>query len=230
MYSPTRVLHGTTNAVTHLQSAITEMTAPALSDSIISWLDDILLHHHTTDGVVQAIKDLLEVCAKHNLKLHPRKCVLFSKEIRWCGPIVSFAGIRYDPSRLEGLLSMEPPTTGFHIQQFPCALQWVKNEIPNSTDTIQPLHILMERGYTQAGKRNKRAVARIQLVAIGWGASEFSVFEKCKHALAHQVTLAHRKAEMRLCLYTDASDNAWSGMFTQVLREDLVKPHSEQRQ
>ena len=205
------------------------MTAPALSESIISWLDDILLHHHTADGVVQAIKDLVEVFANHNLKHHSRRCVQFSKDIRWCGRIVSYAGIRYDPSRLEGLLSREPPTTGPDLQQFLCALHRVKDGITTFTHIIQPLHIVMERVYTQAGKRTERAVARIQLVALGWGASELSVFEKCKHALAHQVTLAHRKAEMRLCLYTDASDNGWSGMFTQVPQGDLVKPHSEQR-
>lgn len=124
---------------------------------------------------------------------------------------------------------MEPPTTGSHLQQFLCALQWVKNGIPNFTDIIQPLHTFMERVYTRAGKRTKRAVARIQLATLDWGASELAVFEKCRHALANQVTLSHRQAGMRLCLYTEASDKVWSAIFTQVPREDLIKPHSEQR-
>lgn len=86
----------------------------------------------------------------------------------------------------------------------------------------------MENVYAHAGKRTKRAVARIQLTAFGWSSEQLDTFESCKNALANQVTLSHRDGSQRLCVYTDASDTVWSGIVTQVPIEDISKPHSEQ--
>ena len=137
------VLHGTTNAVTHLQLALSEILPNGLRCKLLSWLDDILLHSSTVDGLLDVVRQLLTLCAQHNVKLHPSKCILFATTIRWCGRQVPADGIRYDPKRLEGLLNMEQPKNGAHLQQLLCALQWVRNGIPNFAETIQPLHEFM---------------------------------------------------------------------------------------
>ena len=90
---------------------------------------------------------------------------------------MSAQGIRYDPRRLEGLLSLEPPSSGSNLQQFVCALQWVKQGIPNFTELVAPLHEFMERVYDHVGKRTKRAVTRVQLDKLGWGKTELDAFE-----------------------------------------------------
>ena len=41
--------------------------------------------------------------------------------------------------------------------------------------------------------------------------------------------MAHRDENLRLCIYTDASDIALSGIFTKVTHVDLAKPNKEQR-
>ena len=148
------------NAVTHLQSSLADIIPPGLRSCLLSWLDDILLHHSTVTGLLKAVQDLFDLCAKRNIKLHPGKCCIYAAQIRWCGRLVSAHGIRYDPKRLEGLLNMGPPTTGAHLQQFLCALQWVKNGITQFSELVQPLHDLMEQVYDRAGKRTKRVVSR----------------------------------------------------------------------
>lgn len=55
---------------------------------------------------------------------------MFDKYIRWCGRLVSEDGIKLDSRRLNRFLEMDLSTTGAHIQQFICALQWVKQGIP----------------------------------------------------------------------------------------------------
>jgi len=229
IYSPTRVLHGTTNAVTHLQSALAEILPNGIAKQLLLWLDDMLLHNTTIHGLLQDIRELLALCASYNIKLHPAKCILFATTIRWCGRLISADGVTYDPKRLEGLLNMEPPQTGAHLQQFVCALQWIKHGIPNFAALVDPLHVFMERIYHRAGRRTKQTVARYKLSAFGWGTPEQDAFEACKTALARQVTLSHRDETQRLCIYTDASDTVWSGIVTQVPPIDLSKPHSEQR-
>lgn len=43
-------------------------------------------------------------------------------------------------------------------------------------------------------------------------------------------SLLHIATTKRLCVYKDACDIVWFGMVTQVLYEDLSKPHAAQRQ
>ena len=229
IFTPTRVMHGTTNAVTHLQSSLDAIIPDDLRDNILCWLDDILLHAATVEKLLESVQSFFNLCAEYNIKLHPAKCILFTEEIRWCGRLISAEGVRYDPRRLDGLLTMEPPTTGGHLQQFLCALQWLKQGIPNFTELVSPLHEFMERIYSKIGKRTKRAVARVLLSDHGWGTNELKEFEDCKKGLANQVTLAHRDCTQRLCVYTDASDMAWSGILTQIPEPDISKPHKEQR-
>lgn len=228
VYSPTRVLHGTTNAVTHLQSALSEILPTSLSSHFLHWLDDILLHDRTVPGLIKSIRNLFGLCVQYNIKLHPAKSIMFAKSIRWCGRVISADGIRYDPRRLDGLLNIESPKTGAHLQQFICALQWIKNGIPNFASIVTPLHQFMEQIYTKAGKRTKQAVARYKLSAVGWGPAEDNAFAACKTALANQVTLSHRDETKRLCWFPDACDSVWSAIITQVPFKDLTKPHVEQ--
>ena len=179
IFSPTRVLHGTTNAVTHLQSALAEVIPRNLKGKLLAWLDDLLLHAQTESGLIDTVEQMLQFCAEQNIKLHPAKCLFFAREIRWCGCMVSESGIRYDPRRPDGLLNMEPPTSGANLQQFICALQWVKSGIPNFTDLISPLHYFMEKVYVRAGKRTKLAVSQNKLSNFGWGNTELRAFEAC---------------------------------------------------
>jgi hypothetical protein len=50
VYSPTRVLHGTTNAVTHMQSVLQEVLLP-LAEHLLEWLDDLLLHASSIENL-----------------------------------------------------------------------------------------------------------------------------------------------------------------------------------
>jgi hypothetical protein len=184
VYTPTRVLNGTTKAVTHLQSALGEILLTDLRSAVLYWLDDILLHASTVKGLLTAMRKLFGMCAEYNLKLHPNKCILYATEITWCGRLVSANGLRYDPRQLDGLLSMEPPVTGGLLQQFVYAMQWLKHDIPEFSKLMTPLREFKERVYNRSGKRTRRAVARIPLPNLGWSETERSSFEQCKQVLA----------------------------------------------
>lgn len=228
VYSPTRVLHGTTNAVTHLQSSLTLTIPDKLKPNILLWLDDCLLHSPSVEHFLQCVRSFLSYCVEFNWKLHPAKCILFTKSVRWCGRVISSEGIRHDPARLDTLLDMDRPSTGGQLQQFLCAMQWLRSSIPQFQDLVAPLHTFLETVYKHVGKRTKRAVARVSLDKLGWTSSLTQSFERCKTAIADRVTLAHRDESKRLCIYTDASDTHWSGIVTQVPLTDISLPHSDQ--
>lgn len=144
---------------------------------MLSWLDDIVLQSSTTDGLFEFIGSFFVVCDDNNIKLHPARCIIFATEIRCCGRILFSNGLRYDPRRMDGLLSMQPPTTGSHLQQFVCALQWVKQGIPNFTRLVSPLHEFLELVYDHAGKRAKRGVTVVLLANFGRYKTEMDFFD-----------------------------------------------------
>lgn len=229
VFTPTRVLHGTTNAVAHLQSTLSAEIPIDLRKNLLQWLDDILLHCPTILSLLDAIETFLKLCVRLNLRLHPAKCLLFANSVRWCGRLIDEHGWRFDPKNMESLRDMSPPTTGAHLQQFVCALNWIRTSIPKYAALTAPLHDFLETVYAAAHKRTRRGVARIQLAKLGWGDQEQQAFEDCKSAVAHNVTLSHRDPAQRLCIYTDASDVCWSGIATQVPDDDLNLPHAERR-
>jgi hypothetical protein len=81
VYSPTRVPHGTTNAVAHLQSVL-QGAFCQMAEQLILWLDDRLLHASSLAKLFEHLRSFFTICRERNLKLHPGKCVLFATEVR----------------------------------------------------------------------------------------------------------------------------------------------------
>lgn len=112
---------------------------------------------------------------------------------------------------LNGLVSMESPANIAHLQQFICALLWVKQALFNVLELEAPLHNLMGRACDHTAKRTKRAVSRILLASVGWRKTEMGTFKALKKTLAEEATLAKRDASQRVCVYTEASGSARGG-------------------
>ena len=159
LYSPTRVLHGTTNAVSYLQSSIQSIIPTELAQHSLSWLDDILLHTTNIDQLLECISAFFSLCSQFNLRLHPKKCLSYTSSVRWCGRIIDAEGIKFDPRNLQGLLRMKPPTNGAQLQQFLCAIQWMRSAIPNFPKLTFALHKFMEQVYDKSTSRKRNAVS-----------------------------------------------------------------------
>lgn len=118
-----------------------------LAKQLLYWVDDILAHSETIDQHLEAISWFILMCKKRRFRLHPTKCELYTRKVRCCGRIVDKDGVRFDPSRINGLMEMIPPTNGAELQQFVCALQWMKTSIPMFTKLVELLHSIMNKVY-----------------------------------------------------------------------------------
>jgi Reverse transcriptase (RNA-dependent DNA polymerase) len=95
VYTPTRVLHGTSNSTQHLQSVLVIMMDD-IKSNIKIWLDDCLLHTKTEDDLLATLNFFFKKCREHGLKLHASKCVLFASTVRYCGRLVTKDVVRFD--------------------------------------------------------------------------------------------------------------------------------------
>lgn len=108
------------------------------------------------------------------IRLHPRKCIIYSVEKCGGAQLNSKGRIWFDPTMLNGLIELNLPNTGAHLQQFICAMKWVTCSIPNFPNQITPRQDFMEPVYDVAGNK-KSAMSRS---AIWDGPRETGLFWK----------------------------------------------------
>lgn len=41
--------------------------------NVLCWLDDVLIHAPTVDGLLQSLESFFKLCVEYKLKLHPAK-------------------------------------------------------------------------------------------------------------------------------------------------------------
>jgi Reverse transcriptase (RNA-dependent DNA polymerase) len=179
VFAPARVMQGNANATGHFQSVFDNLLVrTALDSKLLRWLDDFLAHSDSESAHLVLLHNVFCLCAKPGLKLHARKCVLFTKTARWYGRLISGNGVKFDPARLQGLLDMPCPTSGADLQQFTCALNWMRSSMPMYNALISPLNLFLETVYNAAGARTKKAAGKVTLRDFGWDASHAEVFQQ----------------------------------------------------
>lgn len=219
VFSPKRILQGSTDAGNHFQSVSANVFAE-LSGNMLQWLDDFLFHASSEEKLLKILERFFELCAEANLKVHAKTISLFSHDVHFVGRIVDKNGIRFDPRRLESLKSMKIPEVGSDLQQFICTANWVRSSIPNFSTIVAPLHQLLEDCYKKSGKRTRKRIYRISLAGL-WRENHQSSFDSIKQFLTRAITLAYRKENYTMCLYTDASETHWGSILTQVPSDKL---------
>ncbi|KAE9353529.1 hypothetical protein PR003_g3818 [Phytophthora rubi] len=226
--TPTRVLMGGTNSVAYVQSTVQAMFGDLFNNGLLIWIDDLLGYADSPEELLRILLRVLTICEEMGLKLNPKKCKFFMAEALWCGRIVSGEGVRHDPARIQALRELPAPSNGQELQQFICALNWMRMSLPAFNKLVYPLSLFMEKVYAAAGGRKKSLVRRVTLRAVGWSDVELAALQRCKEALEHALTLAHPDPEKRLCVFTDASDEHWGAAITQVPQNHLHRDFADQ--
>lgn len=229
IYTPMRVLMGGSDSVAFCQAAVQEIFAKYLYKGLMAWLDDVLGYEVNEKKLLCLLEATLEICEERGLKLNPAKCEFYKEEVKWCGRIISASGVKHDPKRIDALCELAEPKNGKELQQYICAMNWMRSSIPGYNRLVGPMQQCMEAVYQKAGGRTRSSVARVELDAKLWGREQADCFVASKDALKHAVELAHPDMAQRLCVFTDASDRFWGAVITQVPEGDTEKAVEDQR-
>jgi RNase H-like domain found in reverse transcriptase len=196
-----------------------------IGQGLIVWLDDISGYASDEAARMKLLREVLLRCAKYGLKLYAKKCYFFKAEVKWCGKMVSAAGLSHCPERIQGLVEMQPPTTAGELQQLLCALNWMRQSIPQYSELTAGFSAVLEAAMKAAGSRKKNRLSRVLLAAVGWGEKQLEELATVRQAL---IPLAHPDPTAELCLYTDASQDYWGAIATQLEPGEAQLPLEQQ--
>lgn len=116
IHTPTRVLHGMTNAIMYPKTTLAALMPDELRSNNLWRLDDVLVYLKSVLDHLSAVSLLLSFCAKYNFKLHPGKFTVFATTIHWCGRLISSDGMSSDPRPIGGTRQITQLVTEADLQ------------------------------------------------------------------------------------------------------------------
>ena len=184
-------------------SAFTRLMQLALSGLIwnilVLYLDDIIVHAKTFDEAVENLKITCERLRKANLKLHPKKCQLFQKQVTFLGHVINENGTAANPEKVKAVTEWPTPRSAKQVKSFLGLVSYYRKYVPKCSSIAKPLHELSEKGK------------RFQ-----WTPECDKAFNELKHALTSSPVLTYPTDHDPFILETDASHSAMGAVLTQV--------------
>ncbi len=164
------------------------------------YLDDIIVTGKTFEDMLRNLEIIFQRFEQANLKLKPRKCHLFKKEIEFLGHIISEQGVRTDPKKVECVENWPEPTTVKEVRSFLGLCSYYRRFIACFSEIAKPLHQLTEKDRKFA-----------------WTEQCSAAFQTLKKKLTEAPLLAHPDFSQPFILDTDASDLAIGSVLSQKI-------------
>jgi hypothetical protein len=140
------------------------------------------------------------------LKLNPEKCVFGVKKGKFLGYLVSMKEIEANPSKIEAILRMEPPSTKKGAQQLSERLASLNRFISRSRERNLPFFEILKLADV-----------------FQWGLTQQKAFEELKQYLIDLTTLTPPSPGAPLLLYVAASHSAISEALVQEKLDGQIK-------
>ena len=113
-------------------------------------MDDVLLFTPSKQSHMRKLEDLLKVLLKNGLKISPRKCQLFKKELQYMGNAIFIQEKRVcvKPlhSRLEAIQKLKPPTTVKGCRGFAGMVNFLSIFCQDLQKLLKPIYDLTRKG------------------------------------------------------------------------------------
>jgi hypothetical protein len=198
LFEHNRMAFGLCNAPATFQRAIQLVLSGLLWKKALAYIDDVIVLGQTFGDNIANLREVLDRFRDHDLKLKPRKCHLFRRQVEFLGHTVSEEGIAVDPAKVEKVVTWPIPKNVTELQSFMGFINYHRNHLQGLADVAQPLYALAQ------GKRD-----------FEWLPSHTDIFKQLKDALVTAPVLAYPRIEGRFVLDTDASDVAIGAVLSQ---------------
>jgi hypothetical protein len=109
---------GLKNAGATYQHAIQHCLADEIKDDLVeAYVDDVVVKTREAHTLVDNLQRIFTALNKFQWKLNPKKCIFGVSSGILLGNVVSYDGIRPNPTKVKAILDMQPPKNVKDIQK-----------------------------------------------------------------------------------------------------------------
>lgn len=145
---------GLTNAPAVFQAVMHQVFAQCLNKFVCIYLDDILVFSRSMDEHYQHITVVLQTLKDAGLKANMKKCEFFKPELIFLGHVVTEAGLKPDPSKVNTVVEWPHPKSVYEVRSFLGLANYFRRYIQGYAKVAAPLTDLL-KGLTSADKKGK---------------------------------------------------------------------------
>lgn len=192
---------GLTNAPATFMRLMNDIFRSLLDVCVLVYLDDILIYSATSAEHVEHVTRVLQLLRENRLFAKMSKCEFFKTSLGFLGHIISGAGIRPDPAKIQAIQDWPVPTNTTEVRSFHGLASYYRKFIRGFSAIAAPLTAL-------TGSRS----------AFAWSPAAQDAFEALKLALTSPPVLQpFRDTSDPLRVTTDASDVAVGAELSQFV-------------
>ena len=164
------------------------------------YLDNVVIFGRDEQELLDRMDEVFSRLKEAGLKLKPKKCKLFAKEINYLGHVISAGGIAVSSEKISAVSDWPVPEIVTDVRSFLGTASYYRRFVKDFATIAAPLHSL-----THQGKK------------FLWTADCQRAFDRLKEALCTTPVLKFPKPEAPFVLDTDASLTGIGAVLSQVI-------------
>lgn len=177
------------------------------------YLDDVILVSENFEAHLRLLKEVFKRLREAGLVLNLDKCKFCQTELKYLGHVVSSAGLKTDPDKVQAIMSYPAPRTVKQLRRFLGLCSWYRKYCPNFAEVVSPLTDLLKKKTPWT-----------------WLQHQEDAFSELKRRLMSAPILVCPDFAQPFTIQTDASDVASGSILTQVIEgEERVIAYQSQR-
>ncbi|GBM66543.1 Retrovirus-related Pol polyprotein from transposon 297 [Araneus ventricosus] len=168
------------------------------SEACLVHLDDIIIVGRTFEEHLNNLRKVFQRLQKANLKLNPKKCRFFQREVAYLGHVISAKGVKTDSEKIKAVVDWPRPDKIHDLRSFLGLCTYYRRFVKNFSTIARPLHKLTE------AKSN-----------FNWTDECEKSFNSLKQALTSSPILTYPRTDKDFILNTDASNEGIGAVLSQ---------------
>ncbi|GBL80842.1 Retrovirus-related Pol polyprotein from transposon 297, partial [Araneus ventricosus] len=168
------------------------------SEACLVYLDDIIIVGRTFEEHLNNLRKVFQRLQKANLKLNPKKCRFFQREVAYLGHVISAEGVKTDSEKIKAVVDWPRPDKIHDLRSFLGLCTYYRRFVKNFSTIARPLHKLTE------AKSN-----------FNWTDECEKSFNSLKQALTSSPILTYPRTDKDFILDTDASNEGIGAVLSQ---------------
>ena len=176
-------------------------------DSVICYLDDILVSGKSEAEHLDNLRKVLQKLKEHGIRARKSKCSFLKSSVLYLGHRIDADGIHATDAKLRAITDAPAPKNVTELRSFLGLLNYYARLIPNLSSLIQPLNQLLRHG-----------------VKWHWSQAANTAFKAAKEKVVSPNVLVHYDPSRPIRLAADASAYGVGAVISHTMEDGSERP------